>query len=243
MQLSNETSLTALRLNAERKARMARMGMMHAAKARAWGPRSATDVAIMKATADVDPAKRKNARRSARRAARRSSLPAAAIDPTELYKLQHENASLRQANVALHEKIKHYRRMCPVEPDGAIVPNIDTILNVVAQYYGTTKHDIKSNARHRGVMWPRQIAMYLSRKMTLRSYPRIGAVMGGRDHTTIMHSCDKMEMMVAGDGDLAQEIEDLKAEIQEVANASYQSTEDSDLPHGKTYAEHAGSSS
>lgn len=70
--------------------------------------------------------------------------------------------------------------------------SIDLIQQVVADYYSVTKEDICSKKRSQNITHPRQIAMYLSRKMIDASLPKIGAAFGGRDHSTVIHGCDKV---------------------------------------------------
>ncbi len=68
---------------------------------------------------------------------------------------------------------------------------IDIIQEVVANYYNLKIEDLKSARRTRNIAFPRQIAMYLSRKLTDMSLPKIGEEFGGRDHTTVIHAYEK----------------------------------------------------
>ena len=72
-----------------------------------------------------------------------------------------------------------------------------------------------SGRRTRAIVRPRQIAMYLAKTMTSKSFPEIGKRFGGRDHTTVLHAVRKVEELAAGDETLAQEIELLKRLIQD----------------------------
>ncbi|MEM1376823.1 MAG: chromosomal replication initiator protein DnaA [Pseudomonadota bacterium] len=92
---------------------------------------------------------------------------------------------------------------------------IEDIQRVVAQHYNIPKNEMLSNRRTRTVVRPRQIAMYLSKVMTLRSLPEIGRRFGGRDHTTILHAVRKVEELKGGDAKLAKEIELLRRLIEE----------------------------
>ena len=71
----------------------------------------------------------------------------------------------------------------------------DMITQAVSDFYGISPADVKSSKRNREIALPRQIAMYLTRDMTDLSLPRIGDAFGGRDHTTVMHACDKIGQM------------------------------------------------
>jgi chromosomal replication initiator protein len=66
------------------------------------------------------------------------------------------------------------------------------IMQTVADYYSITMDDLISHSRRREITVPRQIAMYLTREMTNLSLPQIGQVFGNRDHTTVLHGCDKV---------------------------------------------------
>ncbi len=77
--------------------------------------------------------------------------------------------------------------------------NMDNIRKVVAEYYDITVKDIMGRKRTRTIARPRQIAMALSRELTGDSYPDIGQSFGGRDHTTVMHGCDKVAELRAAD--------------------------------------------
>lgn len=79
------------------------------------------------------------------------------------------------------------------------VITIPTIQKVVAQFYNLKIDDFKSRRRTRNVAFPRQIAMYLSRELTEASLPSIGQEFGGRDHTTVIHACDKIKDCIKND--------------------------------------------
>lgn len=73
---------------------------------------------------------------------------------------------------------------------------ITTIQKTVADYFGLRTEELKAKNRARNVAFPRQIAMYLSRKLTDTSLPKVGQEFGGRDHTTVMHACDKISELI-----------------------------------------------
>jgi len=76
---------------------------------------------------------------------------------------------------------------------------IDMIQKKVAEYFDLRIADMKSKKRTRAVAYPRQIAMYLSRDLTDLSLPEIGESFGGRDHTTVLHACEKLRKGVKED--------------------------------------------
>lgn len=71
-----------------------------------------------------------------------------------------------------------------------------TILNVVTEFYGVSKEDIFSKKRNAKINLPRQIIMYLTRKYTNLSLSQIGKEIGGKDHSTIIHGCEKIEKSI-----------------------------------------------
>ena len=79
---------------------------------------------------------------------------------------------------------------------------IDEIQRKTADYYGLKLADLLSPRRAREVARPRQVAMYLAKKLTPRSLPEIGRRFGGRDHTTVMHGVKRIEELRAGDSEL-----------------------------------------
>jgi chromosomal replication initiator protein len=92
---------------------------------------------------------------------------------------------------------------------------IEDIQRVVARQYNVSRSDLLSSRRTANVVRPRQVAMYLSKTLTLRSLPEIGRRFGGRDHTTVLHAVRKIEALVGKDPVLADEVELLKRQLQE----------------------------
>ncbi|MBN1794215.1 MAG: chromosomal replication initiator protein DnaA [Candidatus Omnitrophica bacterium] len=88
---------------------------------------------------------------------------------------------------------------------------VETIQRVVADEFNTTIADIKSRRRSKQIAFPRQLAMFLSRKLTPHSLPEIGALFGGKDHTTVMHACEKI-------GDKIQEDSKFKDFVDKLAD-------------------------
>ena len=89
----------------------------------------------------------------------------------------------------------------------------ELIISVIADQYGVTAEDIVSKKRSREVALPRQIAMYLCRNMTQLSTTNIGRSFGGRDHTTVMHGCDKINQEMNDNFSFRKRIEELTAMI------------------------------
>ena len=73
------------------------------------------------------------------------------------------------------------------------VISCDFIKETIAKYFSISKDDLSSNKRSNDIAFPRQIAMFLCREIANMSYPQIGEDFGGRDHSTVMHACKKIE--------------------------------------------------
>ena len=87
---------------------------------------------------------------------------------------------------------------------------IEDILRIISRHFGVSKGDLLSQRRHRSVVWPRQIGMYLAKQLTARSLPEIGRRFGNRDHTTVLHAIRKIEGELSGNPRLKEELEELK---------------------------------
>lgn len=90
---------------------------------------------------------------------------------------------------------------------------IDIIQDVVSSYFNLRVEDLKSQRRTRNVAYPRQIAMYLSRKLTDMSLPKIGEEFGGRDHTTVIHAYEKISENLKTDDSLQHTINDITKKL------------------------------
>ena len=91
--------------------------------------------------------------------------------------------------------------------------DIQRIQRIVSEYFQITVEDIRSKKRSANISFPRQIAMYLCRSVTNESFPKIAIEFGGKDHTTVMYSVEKIEKDILTNKDLANIIEKLKKEI------------------------------
>ncbi|MGB8602741.1 MAG: helix-turn-helix domain-containing protein, partial [Rhizomicrobium sp.] len=85
--------------------------------------------------------------------------------------------------------------------------SIEDIQRKTAEFYKLEVRDFHSAQRARRVARPRQVAMYLARKLTTRSLPEIGRRFGGRDHTTVLHACRRIEALCNEDAMFKQEVE------------------------------------
>lgn len=92
---------------------------------------------------------------------------------------------------------------------------IPVIIEAVADYFNLRIEDFKSQRRTRNVAYPRQIAMYLCRKLTDTSLPKIGEEFGGRDHTTVIHAHDKITDGLKNDEGLQEAINSITKKLQQ----------------------------
>ena len=90
------------------------------------------------------------------------------------------------------------------------VSNIEKIQKAVADYYGITVEDLKGKRRSNKIAYPRQIGMYLCRMETNETFPKIGLEFGGRDHSTVIFACDKIEKELKTDEKLKLSINEIK---------------------------------
>jgi chromosomal replication initiator protein len=89
--------------------------------------------------------------------------------------------------------------------------SVKNVVDKVAEFYGIDEESIYEKTRRREVVRPRQIIMYLLREDFNISYPTIGSKLGGRDHTTVIHSCEKIKREVVVDSELLKEIQNIRA--------------------------------
>jgi chromosomal replication initiator protein len=91
--------------------------------------------------------------------------------------------------------------------------DVDLIKATVAEYFNIKIEDFESKKRTRQIAYPRQVAMYISRELTDLSLPKIGEEFGGRDHTTVIHACDKINNDISVDYEFKQKIDSVIKEI------------------------------
>jgi chromosomal replication initiator protein len=116
--------------------------------------------------------------------------------------LKRENVNARQA----HSILEHHRR-----PRQHV--SLTKVLDMTASYHGVTVEDLVGPRRSGPLNQARQIAMFLAREMTDASLPQIGAAFGGRAHSTVLHSCNKVAEALTIDAELRQAIVKLRESI------------------------------
>ena len=93
------------------------------------------------------------------------------------------------------------------------LPSADVIIEEVGKFYNIAAYDIKGQTRTKDIALARQIAMYEIRRMTNLSLKEIGEVFEGRDHTTVMHSIERVEKLMKSSPEMAEVIKDINANI------------------------------
>lgn len=117
-------------------------------------------------------------------------------------------ARSRREPLDVHTVADHFREEAAVSR-----PTIDRIAQRVGGYFGVDARQLQSRRRQRQVMLPRQLGMYLARQLTGKSLAEIGNYFGGRDHSTVLHACRKVEQLAADDTALSGVIRQLHADL------------------------------
>jgi chromosomal replication initiator protein len=100
------------------------------------------------------------------------------------------------------------------QPDAeARRPTVERIAQRVGRYFQVEPRQLQSRARSRNALLPRQVGMYLARQLTELSLQQIGAYFGGRDHSTVLHACRKVEQALSRDVSLSGAVRQLHADL------------------------------
>ncbi len=94
-----------------------------------------------------------------------------------------------------------------------IVKSIDDVIDLVAEYYSLNRSDLLGEVRKKEIMIPRQVCMYLIRQEFNESYERIGTDFGGRNHSTVLHACNKIVTRLKFDKRLVRDLNAIKKEM------------------------------
>jgi chromosomal replication initiator protein len=125
--------------------------------------------------------------------------------------LKHKDITVEVAREALRDKL---RAIEGLEPDSNGKLTIFTIQQVVAKEWGVTVDGLRSKTRTKTLTIPRQIAMYLARELLATQLVEIGNAFGGRDHSTVIHSIDKVQQAVTHDAELKSRINRLRGMLE-----------------------------
>jgi chromosomal replication initiator protein len=101
---------------------------------------------------------------------------------------------------------------------GGEVPevSIERIQQTVSERFGISRDELCSDKRSQNIVYPRQVAMYLSRELTDSSLPKIGREFGGRDHTTVIHATSKISRLIREDRSVYNLVQELTARVKQV---------------------------
>lgn len=135
-----------------------------------------------------------------------------AVSPRELLGLATQLKALAQSRKGMLDVESVKRHLLGQHPTTA--PNSGEIAKCVARHYQVTLADLRAKSRQPGLVLPRQIAMYLMREMTSASLKAIGEYFGGRDHTTVLHACQKLQTLLPDHADLRQDLGKIRTQLQ-----------------------------
>ncbi|MDF2558312.1 MAG: dnaA [Bacillales bacterium] len=121
-------------------------------------------------------------------------------------------SSLMNEEISENLAIEALKNIIPTSNSNKTVSILD-IQKLVANHYHIRLEDFKSKTRTKTIAFPRQIAMYLTRNLTSLSLPQIGEEFGGRDHTTVMHACEKIKELQKEDKIFYQQMETFKKSL------------------------------
>jgi chromosomal replication initiator protein len=103
-----------------------------------------------------------------------------------------------------------------VFPQGEVQQvTIERIQELVSDRFGLSLDELCGDKRSQNIVYPRQVAMYLSRELTDSSLPKIGKQFGGRDHTTVIHATSKIARMIREDRDVYNLVQELTARVKQ----------------------------
>lgn len=119
--------------------------------------------------------------------------------------LEEKPISLDLAKIILKDMVRESMKIISVE----------MIQKTVSQFFGINLTDLRAKKRNKNIVLARQVAMYLSRKLANMSFPEIGNAFGGKDHTTVLHSCKKIELDIENNEDLKTAIFKLSTQLKQ----------------------------
>jgi chromosomal replication initiator protein len=125
--------------------------------------------------------------------------------------LRHREITVDLAREALADKIRPGQEGASAAPKTS--PTIDKVQDVVARRWGVTPEGLRSKARIKTLTVPRQIAMYLAREVLQMQLVEIGQAFGGRDHSTVIHSVDKVQRQLQRDRQFRERVESARQEL------------------------------
>jgi chromosomal replication initiator protein len=117
--------------------------------------------------------------------------------------LEEKTISLEMAKVVLKDMVQ----------ESVKTISIEMVQKLVADFYNISTSELKNKRRSKNIILPRQVAMFLARQLTHSSLPEIGLAFGGKDHTTVMHSCKKIDQEMVNNKEIKSVIDKLSNEL------------------------------
>lgn len=105
------------------------------------------------------------------------------------------------------------REVLQIRPEPSRAVTVESIQKAVAHYFSIKVSDLKGSRRMRAISRPRMVAMFLSRELTGSSFPEIGMRFGGKDHSTVINACRRIQQLREEDTDVQQALEALRARL------------------------------
>ena len=143
-----------------------------------------------------------------------------------LFIAKHAKSNIRELEGALVRLVAHAsftnREIClelaqevlkDLTAEQQRLPTIVSIQKAVADFYGLRVDDLRSRGRNKSIVLPRQVAMYLCREIVKASLPDIGDGFGGKDHSTVIHACEKIKRKMAGEELFRKQVQDLSMQL------------------------------
>jgi chromosomal replication initiator protein len=147
-------------------------------------------------------------------------------DEVSLFIAKHVKSNIRELEGSLVRLVAHAsftRREVSMElaqevlkelaADEQRLPTITAIQRAVAEFYGVRVDDLRSRGRNKSIVLPRQVAMYLCREIVKSSLPDIGDGFGGKDHTTVIHACEKVKRKIAAEETFRRQVQELSVRL------------------------------
>jgi chromosomal replication initiator protein len=106
--------------------------------------------------------------------------------------------------------------LAPTNASSSAIP-IDFVKKATAEFFNLRVDDLAAKVRTKDIALARQVAMFLARELTGSSLPKIGDSFGGRDHTTVMHACEKIKVTLKNNQDLKEAIKSITAKVKSYA--------------------------
>ncbi|MGE5195665.1 MAG: DnaA ATPase domain-containing protein [Deltaproteobacteria bacterium] len=134
-----------------------------------------------------------------------------AVSPRELWAVltQLDAASRQQRRALDSEMVRRFLRQESAPPRA----RLDDICRAVARQFGISARQLRSRKQSRGVVLPRQCAMRLARQLSGRSLEQIGRYFGGRDHSTVIHACRRLEALLPHEADLRLNLSQIESAL------------------------------